>query len=476
MSTIKHYTWSAINRFGVQLIGFVGNVLIARQLTPDDYGLVAMLSIFIGIAWNLTESGFADYLIVKADADEKDFSTVFTHNILVSLFLYAVLYFSAPTIASFFNRRELIDITRIIGLSIILKAITLTEFTRMRKELMFKYSAVIQLVSSLVSVAVSYIMAVNGYGYWAIVCQTIVIALTNLVMIALMNNWLPKISFDWARYKQMRVFSNNMLLSYFTNQIGQNIYSVFIGKYQSTYALGYYNQAVKINDAGFQGINAVILTTSYPILAKEKDREKRKRMYENVLSHFLFVQFLLCFIFIGAATPLMEVLFGVKWLQTAPYLQLLTLSLLLYPLTTLNSNIVKIEGRSGLYRNLTFLRNGLNLLAILLTFRYSIEIILLGQIAARFISIVIDVFVCGRLIAFQPSKQFKIMFVQLAAPVVGMIAAYCAGFYIMQPHLKLSVYLAVYFLVFYGTNKLLKNLTQQYYLDKILTFLRKGAR
>jgi O-antigen/teichoic acid export membrane protein len=460
----------------VQLIGFVGNVLIARQLTPDDYGLVAMLSIFIGIAWNLTESGFADFLIVKADADEKDFSTVFSHNIFVSLLLYAILYFSAPAIATFFNRTELIEITRIIGLSIILKAITLTEFTRMRKELMFKKTALIQFTSSIVSVMVAYVMALNGFGYWAIVFQTIVIALTNLVMIAVMNKWLPKFSFDWNRYMQMRVFSNNMLVSYFSTQIGQNIYSVFIGKFQADSLLGYYNQAVKINDAGSQGINAVILTTSYPILAKEKDREQRKRMYDNVLNHFLFIQFLFCFFIIGAAAPLMEVLFGVKWLQTVPYLQLLTLSLLLYPLSTLNSNIVKIEGKSNLYRNLTFLRNGLNLLAILCTFRYSIEIILVGQIIARFVSVVIDVFLCGGLIDFYPSRQFGIVFLQLAAPVVGMIAAYCAGFYIMQPHLKLSVYLAVYFLVFYGTNKILKNLTQQYYLDKILTFLRKGAR
>ncbi len=166
MSSFSHYRWSAINRFGVQLIGFIGNVLIARQLSPDDYGLVAMLSIFIGIAWNLTESGFADYLIVKTDADKKDFSTIFSHNMFISILLYGILYFTAPLIAVFFERSELVDITRVIALSIILKALTLTEFTRMRKELLFKHSAIIQLSSSIVSVVISYVLALHGFGYW----------------------------------------------------------------------------------------------------------------------------------------------------------------------------------------------------------------------------------------------------------------------------------------------------------------------
>ena len=268
MSDTKHYSWSAINRFGVQFIGFLGNILIARQLTPDDYGLVAMLAIFIGIAWNFTESGFADYLIRKKDADKKDFATIFIHNITIALVLYGLLYFAAPYISYYFERQELIEITRVLGLSIMIKAITVTEFTRMSKELMFKNTAIVQIVSSIFSVVIAYLMAINGFGYWAIIMQTLSIAILNLVLIVILNKWRPYFYFSWERYKTMRGFSNNMLLSYFSNQIGNNLYSVFIGKYHSIAGLGFYNQATKINDASFQGINAVILTTSYPLLAK----------------------------------------------------------------------------------------------------------------------------------------------------------------------------------------------------------------
>src|SRR5690606_34479351 len=146
---------------------------------------------------------------------------------------------------------------------------------------------------------------------------------------------------------------------------------VFIGKFQPTAQLGFFNQAIKINDASFQGINAIILTTSYSIVSKEKDRNKRRKLYENILEHFLFIQFLISFFIIGSAPFLVEFIFGNKWISTAPYLQLLTISFLLYPLSTINSNIIKTENRSDLYRNLTFLRNGLLLAALLLTYKYS---------------------------------------------------------------------------------------------------------
>ncbi len=473
MSSFSHYGWSAINRFGVQLIGFFGNVIIARQLSPDDYGLVAMLSIFLGIAWNLTESGFADYLIVKADADKRDFSTIFVHNLFISVLLYGALYVAAPYIASFYHRHELTAITRVIGLSIVLKAITLTEFTRMRKELQFKSSAVIQLASSLVSVIVGYVLAIYGFGYWAIVSQTLVIALTNLLMIVIANGWYPRFHFDWNRYKAMRGFSNNMLFSYFTNQIGQNIYSVFIGKFQSSVLLGFYNQATKINDACFQGINAVILTTSYPLLAKEKDREVRKEMYGKVLNHFLFIQFFLCFFIIGAAYPLMYILFGTKWLPTAPYLQLLTLALLFYPLTTLNSNIIKVEGKSALYRNLTFLRNGLNVVAILITFRMSIEMILVGQLIARYVSILTDVLICGKLIAFRPLQQMGILMKQIVAPLIAITIAYSLSYYCNNVYLKFGLFSVIFLMIFLTVNRLLSNKTQQYYLEKMGVIAKK---
>jgi len=469
MSNTKHYIWSAFNRFGVQVIGFVGNVLIARQLTPDDYGLVAMLAIFMGISWNFTEAGFADCLIRKYDADRKDYATIFIHNIGFSLVLYLILYFTAPLISSFFQRTELIDITRILGLSIVIKAITLTEFTRIRKELKFSRIASIQLISSLISVVIAYLMALNGFGYWAIVGQTLSIAIVNLILIIILNKWVPYFYFSWSRYKEMRGFSNNLLISYFTNQLGQNMYSVFIGKFQPTPILGYFNQASKINDVSFQSINSVVLATSYPILAKETDRRLRKKMYKNILNHFLFIQFTVSFYIIGTSHSLIVFLFGEQWEATAPILQLLVVSFILIPLTSLNSNIIKIENKSKLYRNLTILRNLLIFSSLLITFRFSIEIILYGLIGARFISVLTDVFLCGKYIDFMPREQFGIALKQIWAPLLScFLAVYITDLFNMTiPWKYLMVFTPIYFLFFIIINLITKNKSFFMFLNKI---------
>ena len=275
---LKHYKWSAINKFGTQLIGFLGNVLIARQLSPDDYGLIAMLAIFMSIAMNFTESGFADYLIRDPKSGKKDFAIIFTHNMVFGFIFYLILFFCAPLIASFYEKPELINIARILGLSVFFKAICLTEFTRMRKDLFFENLAKIHIFSSIISVIIGYVLAINGWGYWALVMQALSVGIVNLIMIILINKWRPIFYFNWKRYQVMRKFGYNMLISYITNQLGSNLYAVIIGKVYSSASLGYFYQGEKISLMSFKSINGVILTTSYSLLAKQENKPKRKRI------------------------------------------------------------------------------------------------------------------------------------------------------------------------------------------------------
>lgn len=461
MSTAKHYTWSTINRVGVQVISFLGNILIARLLSPDDYGLVAMLAIILGISWNLTESGFADSLIRKRDADKTDFGTVLTHNVLVSIVLYSALYFLAPAIAGFFHRHELIDITRLLGLSIIIKALTVTEFTRMRKELQFKKFAIIQLLGTLLSVVTGYIAALQGYGYYALVIQVVSMAAYNAVLIMILNKWVPVFRFNMERYKAMRKFSDNMLISYFTNQIGQNMYSVFIGKYQSGVSLGYFNQATKVNDASFQGLNSIILTTSYPIIAKEKEFEVRQIKYRELTRTFLYIHFFISFFLIATATELIPIVFGEKWASASLYLQMITLSTLFFPLMTINANIVKTENKTEIYRNLTFLRNGLTLAALLVTFQFSMFHILVGLIIARYISVLVDIFYCGKHLDFGFKVQIKMVAEQGLAPTVAATTAYIVSHLFNERITTLLLFGVIYGIAFLGINLLMKNESQR---------------
>ena len=470
---LKHYSWSAIQRFGTQIIGFLGNILIARQLSPDDYGLIAMLAIFMSIAMNFTESGFADYLIRKPNTSINEYSVVFVHNIIFAFLFYALLYVSAPWISAFFEREELILVTRILGLNIILKALSLSEFARMRKLLLFKSMAIIQIISVSLALVLGYTMALCGWGYWALVGQVLCTSLSTVVLIMLINKWWPKLYFNWSVYKKMRKFSNNMLVSYFTNQIGVNLYAVFIGKFHSSSILGFYNQAGKINKISFESLNGIVLTTSYAILAKEQDRIKRLRMYVDLLNHFLFLHLAISGLLIGLSTPLIGFVFGKQWLPASPLLVLILASFLLQPLVTINSNIVKIENRPEIYRNLTFLRNGLMFLGLLITYRYSIEIIIIGQIIAKVISAVVDVFVCGKYISFYPIKQFEIFIKHIIAPIVSLTLAYYSMIAINSSSYfsELLVFSSVYSVLFIVMNSLLKNSSFARIMEKI-----KGMR
>src|SRR5690606_11440139 len=382
ISNGKHYIWTALNRFGVQAVSFLGNIIIARQLIPEDFGLVATLSIVIALGMNLTEAGFSDCLIRKENADKKDFDTIFVYNLTLGILIYVILFFLAPYIALYFERTELVNICRVLGFTIIFQAMTITQITWFRKQLFFKKIAIIQLGSVLVATIVGIVLAYLQKGFWALVFQNILNPITAIILLLIFFNWRPSFCFSWKRYMTMRKFSLHLMVSYMITQIANNIYSVVIGKYHSASLLGYYNQGTKINDSIFQSLNSILLQTSYPLLAKEKDILKRKEMYAIILERFLYIQFFLSAFIIGSTGDIIQIIFGTKWIETAPMLRLLVISMLFYPLVTINSNIAKIEGQSTLYRNLTFLRVGLMLMAVLVTYQYSIFIMLIGQILA----------------------------------------------------------------------------------------------
>ena len=407
MSNSKHYIWSAVGKFGTEILGFVGNVLIARALSPDDYGLIATLSIVTALAMNFSDAGFNDCLIRKRDSDKYDFGTVATYNITVSTFIYALLFIFAPQIAKFFHRQELVGIARVLGISIILKAFTLSGFVQLNKNLKFKESSIIALLCSLCSIGITYTMALCGMGYWALALQPVVVAVSNIVFLTIIAHWRPYFCFKWARFKEMFAYSSNLLISYIITNIGNNLYSVIIGRFFKTSDLGYYNQAHKMQTVPTNGINAVMLTTSYPIIAKEPDDQKRYGLYVNLFKKFNFIMSFLVFFLITASDFVFYFLLGEKWMPSSPLFQIFMIIGLTYPVMTINSNLVKIQGQSNIYRNLAFLRTGLQIVALCVCAPISPKAIVIGQVVASFVSVSFDMYFCGRIIGFTIVKQLK---------------------------------------------------------------------
>lgn len=472
MSNIKVYVWSAVQRFGTQFVGLLGNVLIANQLTPDDYGLIAMLSIIIGFAWNLTESGFADGLIRKPNADDKDFGTIFTFTLAVAIILYGVIFLLAPYISSFFNRVELIEICRVLGVTIIIRTLTLIPIVKLRKELQFKTLAKINLTASIISVSISFAMALMGYGYWALVALTLSVGLVNLCMIFVMTKWRPTIFFGIQQFKELRAFSFHLMLSYFSNQLGKNLYAFLIGKFHPVYLLGLYNQAEKLKDAPILGVNGVVLTTTYPLIAKETNEVKRFRMYESVFNKLLFIHFVLCAFLIGGAYVIFDTVFNEKWMASVPLFRLMVLAFLFYPLRTLNLNIAKVYGLSKLYRNLTFLQNGILVLALILTIKTDIYTILIGQIVSQWLVVVITMLYCGAINEFRIFKQLKIVLIQIWLPFITMLLAWGSCYFVEQPLVALFVFSVTFLALFLSVNEITKPETYMNLKLKVMEVLK----
>jgi len=448
MSKSKYYIWSAISQYGTQTISFIGNILVARVLMPDDYGLIAMLAIIMGLAWDFTESGFADSLIRKADADKSDFGTVATFNIAIGALMYIIIFFSAPLISSFFRQPELTGIARVLGISILIKALTIMPVTELRKYLHFRSIAIMNIFSNFVSFALTYILALKGFGYWSLALNPVFIPLMNLLFLIFAEKWRPYFCFSISRFKELFGFSANLLVSYITNQIGNNLYSFIIGRFYAVASLGYYRQAQKMYETPTMGLNSVVLTTSYSIIANEKENEKKISMYHDIFGKFITIQSLMVLTLIGLADPIWNLLLGEKWLQSIPYFKLFLLIALAFPLVTINSNIAKIHNRPQLYRNLAFLRNGLKVVALIICARISLIAIIIGQIISTYISVMVDMFFCGRIIDFGLIKQIKQFLRIFYKPLISFLIA-SSLVYILKCGIYLSgvIWLISFFLI-----------------------------
>ena len=474
MSNIKHYIWSSVGTFGIEILGFIGNILIAHILCPDDYGLVAMLAIITQLALSFTSAGFNDYLIKERDSDNKDFGTVATYNICIGSFMYIIIFLCSPLIADFYNEPRLVLVARVLAFSIVLKSLTMTGFVRLTKELRFKTNTTINLLCSVGSIMVTYTMALCGMGYWALAIQPLVIAAFNLFFLLTIGHWRPYFCFDRIRFKEMFAFSSNLLLSYIITTIGTNAYSIIIGKYYSATSLGYYNQAHKMQIVPTKGINGVMLSTSYPIIAKEKDANKRYTMYVELFKRFNFIQTLLVAVLIGIGEAFFYILLGNKWMPSVPLFHLFMIIALTFPLVTINNNIVKMQSRSDIYRNLSIVQNALVIIALIVSAPFSITWIIIGQIIANFIGALFYMHYCGRTIEFTLSKQIKIWRQIAWKPAVALLIA---GTIVQLLHLDIIISACIrvvcLIVVFIAICELTSDKTYQYFKQHLITITKK---
>ena len=375
------YKWSAIDRVCNSVMTFVGNVILARILSPYDFGLLAMTAIFVAIAYNVSGCGLSDGLIKKTNPTNRDYSTVFVFNLVFGLAFCVVFIFLAQPIANFFGYKELEQIMWAIGICFVFSAMTFTQETKMRKELDMKRMAVVRLSATASSLILGIYLALAGYGFWALVSTRIFLSIFLFIYYVILSRWMPKIAFYSDSFKEMFGYGVHLMLSYVFTQIGRNVNSFVLGRY-SPVAAGVFSQAQKLQEVPYSIIESVFNWPFFAVLSNEQDAQKRRKLAQDMFQNILWIGVVIGALLVLLASPGIRVLYGEKWIEAIPIFRLLILYGIFTSMKYFFQTILKTYGNTRTIKNLTFIEIVLQLVLLAIAFRFGIYWITISQIVA----------------------------------------------------------------------------------------------
>ena len=406
--TVQGIIWSTLERFSVQGIQFVVMIIMARMLTPNDYGLVGMLAVFIAVSQSLVDSGFSQALIRKQDRTETDNSTVFYFNLVVGLILYGILFVSAPFIADFYNEPQLVAITRVIGLSILFNSLVVVQRALLTIKIDFKTQAKAALTAAISSGIIGIWMAATGYGVWSIVAQQLINLGVNVLLLWILSHWRPQWVYSWKSFHELFGFGSKLLASGLIETLYRNIYLIVIGKVFSATDLGYYTRAHQFTDFPSSNLTGIIQRVTYPVLCSIQNENVRLAdVYRRFLRISAFVIFPLMMGLAAVAEPLVLTLLKEQWLFTATLLSIICFSMMWYPIHAINLNLLQVKGRSDLFLKLEIYKKIVGVVILCITIPLGLVAMCVGSFFSSMIALVINTHYTGKLIQVGFFRQMR---------------------------------------------------------------------
>lgn len=409
--TVKGVAWSGIDKIANGGILFIANIVLARLLSPKDFGLLAIISIFVQISQTFIDSGFTNALIQKKDRSQTDYSTVFFFNLAISIGFYIVLFFCAPFISHFFENEKLTYLTRVVGLNLIIGALVSVHKTRLTIELRFKIQAVISLISSIVSVVIAIWMAYHGYGVWSLVSLSIVSITLQVLLIYVLIKWKPSILFSKTSFKTLFSYSSKLLGASLIHLIYRNLYPIVIGKRFSPLQLGYFNRADLFAMYPSSTITSIVTRVAFPIFSRiQDDNNKLKNAYSKYITFSSLLIFPMMTGLIVLAKPITIVLLTDKWLPMVPMLQILCIDWMTDHLCQINLNVLFVKGRSDLAFKLEILKKSIAILILFISLHWGIIGVCWGRVVYGIIAVLLNSYYTKILISLSILDQFKDLF------------------------------------------------------------------
>jgi O-antigen/teichoic acid export membrane protein len=446
--------WTFTQEFSVQGINVVIGIILARILMPAEFGLIGMLSVFMAIGNSLLDSGMTSSLIRKANADQRDYSTVFTMNLIFSVLVYIVLFLCAPFVAAFFDQPVLVSIMRVYTLTFIITAFVGVQTTKLTKEMRFKVQMYMQIPSVIIGGIVGIVLANLNYGVWSLVWMSIVQSFLFAVQHWIFAGWTPGLYIDRSRFRYHINFGYKLTISGLIDTIYSNIYNVIIGKLFPAAQLGYYTRAKTLQMLPVNNMSRALQKVTYPMFSALTDDDKLRQAYKVVMRQVIFWIAPLMVLLIIIAKPLFLLLFTAKWSAAVPYFQLLCITGILYPLHSYNLNILKVKGRSDLFLRLEIVKKIFITVGIAISVFWGIKGLLVFQVIASVFSFIVNSWYSGRFIKYSGWEQVReISPTIIAAGVTGVIVA-LLNYFLFDPIIKseiisllfsISIYYALFF-------------------------------
>ena len=406
--TFKGVIWSAVERFSTQGVQFLFGILLARLLTPNDYGMIAMLTIFMAVSQTFIDSGFGNALIRKPDRNEADKATVFFFNIFMAVACYGVIFLAAPLVAQFYKMPQLTDILRVLALNLIILAFGSIQRLNLTIDLNFKTLAKVSFVGAVVGGSAGLVCAYNGLGVWSLVVQQMTTMTTRVILFWTLVHWRPKTFFNKTSFKSMFGFGSKLLASGLLNTLYDNIYDLIIGKVFSASTLGNYSRASHFANFPSSNITGIFQRATFPVLSKvQDDPEKLRKGYLKFLNMATLVIFPLMIGLAAVAKPFILLVLTDKWVEVILILQIICIAQMWYPVHAINLNILQVMGRSDLFLKLEIIKKIEGIIVLCITLPHGIIVMCFGQWFNACFGLVINTYYSGKLLNAGLLPQLK---------------------------------------------------------------------
>jgi len=471
--------WTGLQKYSTMGIQFISGIILARLLTPYDYGCIGMLTIFMVLAESFIDGGFGSALIQKKLPTQEDYSTIFWWNLIMALFMYGILFISAPAIARFYDIPLLSDVLRVQGLVLFIYAFNIVQRNQLRKKLNFKVLSIVTITTSIIALSITIFMAYKGFGVWSLVVQNLISAAIPAIIFWFFIKWRPIFVFSLKSFKELFSFGFYIFLTNLLNQFGNHIQGILIGKVYNPSTMGYYSKAHGTEQLASRSISNIMSQVTFPLFSQVQDDKSRlANIIRRLAMTISFLTFPILFILILCAKPIFLLLYSDRWLQSVPYFQILCIAGLASCMIAVNSHSIAAIGKSKVTFTWTIIKRAIGIgFVVGGLFLWGMKGLLLGAVLNTWFSYFVNVCLVSKYIGYKWYRQLlDIMPVAIVSIIAVLVSYFCGYLLQLDTYLDGIVKLVVFLLVYIGWIIVFKPESYTYFLTILPARLKFGEK